>query len=149
MGSPYVPTKDKEAEFFLKEAKLKKGQIFYDIGCGDGRIVRTAVKEYQVKGTGIDINPLLIWLAKFLAKTKKVKNVEFITKNIFDVDLRKVDVLYIFLMPKLIEKIFPKLKKELKKGALVISHGFVVEGLKKNLIHKIDHTPFPTYFYRV
>jgi len=148
-GSPYVPTKNKESEFFLKEAQLKKGQTFYDLGCGDGRIVRTAVKEYKVKGTGFDINPVLIHYARLLTKFKKVNNITFVTKNIFDVDLRKIDVVYIFLMPKLIEKLCPKFKKEMKKNSILISHGFEVEGLKKKLYKKIDHKPFPTYFYKM
>lgn len=149
MGSPYVPTKNKEIELFLKEANLKKGQIFYDLGCGDGRIVRMAVKRYRVKGTGFDINPLLIFWARFLARIKKIKEAKFVTKNIFSVDLRQVDVLYLFLMPKLIEKLFPKLKNELRKNTLIVSHGFVIEGFKKKLIKKIDHRPFPTYFYKI
>ena len=148
-GSPYVPTKNKECEYFLQQAQLKKGQVFYDLGCGDGRIVRTAVERYQVKGTGFDINPLLIRYARLLARRKKVNGVTFITKNIFAVNLKKADVVYIFLMPKLIEKLLPKFKREMRKGTILISHGFKVEGLQKRLYKKIDHKPFPTYFYKI
>ncbi|MFH0979739.1 MAG: class I SAM-dependent methyltransferase, partial [Candidatus Roizmanbacteria bacterium] len=80
MGSPYVATSKKRIQEILKEANLKKGKIFVELGCGDGRIVRTAVKHYEVKGVGIDINPLLIYWAKILGKNKA----QFKVENIFD-----------------------------------------------------------------
>jgi len=148
-GAPYVPTKNKEIDVLLEEAKLKKGQLFFDLGCGDGRVVRIATERYGVRGIGYDVNPVLVRYARFLAKIKKVKGVQFFRKNIFDVDLKEVDVIYIFLMPKLMAKFLPKMKKELRKNTLIISHGFKVEGLEKKLFKKLDRKPFPTYFYRI
>lgn len=149
MGSPYVPTKTKELLNFLKEAKIKKGQVFLELGCGDGRVVRNAVKEYGVKGTGIDINPFLIWWAKFRAKLAKVPNVEFKVENIFKTDLSKADVIYLFLMPELLAKLQGKFEKETKKGAILISHGFKIIGWEKHNFKTIPNKPFPTYYYKI
>lgn len=148
-GSMYVPSKKKEVEEILKSIKLKKGQVFMDIGCGDGRVVQTAVKNYKVQGIGIDINPMLILIARSRSLWMKIRGIKFKTQNIFNTDLKQVDVLYIFLLPELIKKITPKLQKELKKGALVISHGFRIMDWEKKLTKTRKQKPFPTYFYRV
>lgn len=149
MGSPYVPTKKKELINFLKEANIKKGQVFLELGCGDGRVVRTAVGEYGAKGIGIDVNPTLILWARLRAKMAKVKGIEFRVENLFKTDVSKADIIYLFLMPELLVKLEKKLKKETKKGAVIISHGFKVEGWEKHNFKTIPNKPFPTYYYKI
>lgn len=148
MGSAYVPTRKKEIKKILKVANLKSGQIFYDLGCGDGRVVEEAVKTYKVKGWGIDINPVLIFWSNLKSRFKKINNLQYKAQNIFDVDLRNVDVIYLFLMPKLLVKLAPKLKKEARKNTLVISHAFKIDPFDSLLFKKLEGKPFPTYFYR-
>jgi len=72
----------------------------------------------------------------------------FIQKNILKFDLTKADYIYLFLFPALIEKLVPKFDKELKKGTVIISHGFPVNEYKNKLIKKVERNPFPTYYYR-
>ena len=148
-GAPYVPTNSKEADIILKEANLKKGQSFIELGSGDGRLVRKAAKTYGDHALGIDINPILVWYSKFLAFAESVRNASFLREDLFKVSLKGADIVYLFLMPELLEKLTPALKKDLRKGALVISHGFAIPALKKNLEKTIVHSPFPTYFYRI
>lgn len=148
MGAPYVPTKQKDLEETLKAANLKKNQVFLELGSGDGRVTRTAAKLYGVQGLGIDVNPLLIWYARFLAKLHKVRNCTFQKQNIFNTDFSKADVIYQFLMPELIKKLFPKYRTEIKKGTIIISHGFEIYGLQKYLIKTVERKPFPSYIYR-
>jgi tRNA A58 N-methylase Trm61 len=147
MGSPYVPTRKKDIEIILQEANLKKGKVFVELGCGDGRVTRSAVGKYGVRGVGVDINPIIIWLAKFWAKMEKIRKITFKRQNIFETDLSDADYIYLFLYPPIIKKLTPKFEKELKKDVLVISHGFKIEDWKKKLIKMIPHSPFPTYFY--
>ncbi len=149
MGSPYVPTKKQELLDFLKEAALKKGDIFLELGCGDGRVVRTAVEAYGVKGVGVDINMLLILWAKLKAKLSHTKGIEFRVQNIFKTDASHADVIYLFLMPELIAKLALKLKKEIKKNCVVMSHGFKIAGWDKYIVKTIPHKPFPTYYYKI
>lgn len=148
-GAPFVPTRVKEAEFVLREANLKKNSIFYDLGCGDGRIVRIAAQKFAVRGIGIDVNPLLIWYARLLSRIQKINCLEFIQQNILESNISGADVVYLFLMPKLVKTFRKKLDTDLKKETLVISHGFSIEGWEKKLFKKISHKPYPTYFYRV
>lgn len=147
-GSPFVPSSKNEVAHALAEVKLKKGSTFIDLGCGDGRVVMTAVKLYQVKGLGIDINPLLILYARFRAKRDN-HNTAFMRQSIFEADIASMDTIFLFLMPKLINKLTPKLISEASKDTLIISHGFPIPALADKLDHKREARPFPTFFYRV
>lgn len=148
-GSPFVASKVKEIKYILKEAHLKKGQKFYDLGCGDGRVVRKAVELYGVCGVGIDVNPCLIYWSRLMSKFQKLKNVAFKVGDISKIDFRDAQVIYIFLMPKFLKILQPQLKAKLRPNTLVISHGFKLEEMKNRLFKTIPHTPFPTYFYRI
>ena len=148
MGSPYVATKKNQVELILNTLQPKKGKIFYELGCGDARLLRKAVKDYGVLGFGFDVNPLLLWWASFLARKDGLKNIFFKRKNILNVNYQKVDYLYFFLLPELIVKLQKKLAKQLPKKAIVVSHGFPFLGWEKKLIKKIEDKPFPTYFYQ-
>lgn len=148
MGAPYVPTSKKNIHDILMKAHLKKGQIFLELGSGDGRIVREAVKKHGVRGIGVDINLLLIFLSRILAKRNHIENITFKKENIFQTDLSKAEVIYFFLMPELIRKIIPRFEKEINKGTLLISHGFKIPGWEGKLIDQIDTQPFSTFFYR-
>jgi len=150
MGSPYVPTRNKVIQDILKEIKFTKGQLFIELGSGDGRIIRTAVKKYHLKGLAVDINGLINLWAKILSKLDKTnENIVFKTENIFATDLTKADYLYLFLMPDLLKKLVPKFDKELKKETIIISHGFPIKEYKSKLIKQVDRRPFPTYYYRI
>lgn len=152
MGAPYVPTKNKLALEILKEVKFKKNGLFVELGSGDARIVRAAVKNYGVRGLAVDVNWLLILWSKilyYIAPPKAGDRLSFLRANILNVDLAQADYIYLFLFPALIEKLIPKFKKELRKGTIIISHGFPVEEYKSKLIKKVERTTFPTYYYRV
>jgi ribosomal protein L11 methylase PrmA len=149
-GAPYVPTSKKQLAHIFKNLKLKKGEQFIELGSGDGRIVRYAVKEFGVDGVGVEINPLLVWWSRFLARRdNSASKALFVKKNIFDYSLRNADYLYIFLMPELIVKLLPKFKQELKKGTVVISHGFKIIGYEKKLFYTEKEKTFSTFYYKV
>jgi hypothetical protein len=149
-GAPYVPTSKKQLEKIFKNISPKKEDVFVELGSGDGRLVRYAVKKYDLQGIGIEINPLLIWWSRFLARRDRTsKNVQFLRKNIFNFSLARADYLYIFLMPELIQKLLPKFKKELKKGTIIVSHGFKIIGFEKRLIHIEPDKTFSTYYYKI
>lgn len=153
MGAPYVPTKNKLALEILKEVKFKKNGLFIELGSGDGRIVRSAVKNFGVQGLGVDVNWLLIIWSKILKfldpRLRGDDKLSFVTENILSVNLTKADYIYLFLFPALIEKLVPKFHKELKKGTIIISHGFPILEYKSKLIKKVERATFPTYYYKV
>ena len=148
-GSPYVPTSKKELAKIFSPHLLEKNDHFLELGCGDGRIVFYVAQKYPCRSIGVDINPLLIFYSRLKGKFLKARKVKFEIKDIFKTNVSQADVIYLFLMPKLLKKLAIKLKKETKKGCLIISHGFVIQGMKKNLIKTLARKPFPTYYYQL
>src|SRR5580704_16073804 len=114
---PYVPTTEEAVNAMLKLADVKSSDIVYDLGCGDGRIVIAAAKEYGAHGVGIDINPVRIAEAKENAKKAGVENlVRFEENDLFDADIHAATVVTLFLLNSVNEKLRPKLLKDLKPG---------------------------------
>lgn len=148
-GAPFVPTKYRVIDEILKLAKLKKGQVFYELGSGDGRVSRFASKKYQVKATGFELNLLLVIYSTILARLQHIKKVCFIKKNVYKVSLKDVDVLFLFLLPGMVRKLETKILDECKNGTLIIAHGFKIPYLEKNLVTTIPRNIFPTYYYKI
>ncbi len=122
---PYVPTQQETVEKMLEMAGVKAGDIVYDLGCGDGRIVITAAKKFGATGVGVDLNPQRIKEANENAKAAGVEDkVRFVEGNLFDFDFSEANVVTMYLLPSVNLKLRPKLQKELKPGSRIVSHDF-------------------------
>ncbi len=123
--APYVPTSPSVLHAMLELAHTKKGDVLYDLGCGDGRIVIAAAKQYGAHGVGIDINPQRIQEANANAQRAGVESlVRFEQQNVYDADLSHATVVMLYLLPEINLKLEPKLRRELKPGARIVSHTF-------------------------
>ena len=121
----YVPTPYEVVDEMLKLAGVKKGDVLYDLGSGDGRIPVTAAKKFGIRAVGIDIDPTRIEEAKENAKKNGVtKLVEFRNEDLFRAKLGDATVVTLYLLPDLNVKLRPKLLTELKPGSRIISHQF-------------------------
>ena len=122
---PYVPTTEEAVRAMLKLADVKKADIVYDLGCGDGRIVIAAAKTYGARGVGIDIDPDRIQEARENAKKAGVENlVRFEENDLFQANFREATVVTLFLLPSINLKLRPKLLQNLKPGTRVVSNTF-------------------------
>ena len=122
---PYVPTTEEAVRAKLKLADVKKADIVYDLGCGDGRIVIAAAKTYGARGVGIDIDPDRIQEARENAKKAGVENlVRFEENDLFQANFREATVVTLFLLPSINLKLRPKLLQNLKPGTRVVSNTF-------------------------
>ncbi len=122
---PYVPTPENVVEEMLKLANIHKGDVLYDLGCGDGRIVITAAKQFGIRGVGIDLNPERIKEAKENAKKAGVTNlVTFRNEDLFKADIRPATVVTLYLLPSVNMRLRPRLWSDLKPGTRIVSHDF-------------------------
>jgi SAM-dependent methyltransferase len=123
----FVPTPHETVQAMLKLGEVKRGDILYDLGSGDGRIPIAAAKQFGVRGTGIDIDPQRIAEANANAKEAGVTNlVRFRQEDLFKADFSDATVVTLYLLPSLNEKLMPRLLSELKPGTRIVSHAFLM-----------------------
>src|SRR5262245_46563377 len=149
---PYVPTKEPIVDRMLQMAKIKPGDVIYDLGCGDGRIVIAAAKRFGIRGVGIDIDPQRIAEAQENAKKAGVADrVQFIQGDLFDADIKGASVVTLYLLPEVNMRLRPKLLSDLKPGTRVVSHNYDMGDWKPEQSAKItvDGTEHVVYAWTV
>ncbi len=121
----YVPTPPEVVDAMLKVAKVTKDDVVYDLGCGDGRIVVTAAKQFGARGVGIDIDPQRIKEARANVESAGVGDrVQILQADLFESDIHEATVVTLYLLPSLNLKLKPILFKQLKPGTRIVSHAF-------------------------
>ena len=119
----YEPTSPDVVQVMFRLANVKSGEVVYDLGCGDGRIVITAVREFGARGVCVDIDPQRIAESRENARAAGVtENIRFLNQDLFEADVSEASVVMLFLSPELNLKLRPKLLRELKPGARIVSH---------------------------
>jgi ribosomal protein L11 methylase PrmA len=121
----FVPTPHEVVDDMLRLANVRKGDILYDLGSGDGRIAIAAAKKFGVRAVGIEIDPERVREANENARRAGVTNlVEFRQEDLFKADFREATVVTLYLLPDLNVKLRPRLWEELKPGTRIVSHQF-------------------------
>jgi SAM-dependent methyltransferase len=134
---PYWPTPAKVVDKMLELAEVKKGDVVYDLGCGDGRIVVAAAKKHGVKCFGFDLDPERVKESLDNVKKNHVEDLVTIKKaDIFTLDLKEASVVTLYLYPELNVRLMPQLEK-LKPGSRIISHDWDMKGAKPNKLVKM------------
>jgi len=134
----FVPTPQKVVDKMLELAEVKKDDLIYDLGCGDGRIVVTAAKKFGCKAVGYDISPKRVKESLENVKKNNVADlVRIEQKDIFTLDISKADVVTLYLLPSLNVKLIPQLEK-LKPGSRIVSHDFDMKGVKPDKVVTIS-----------
>ncbi|MCJ7573693.1 class I SAM-dependent methyltransferase [Candidatus Bathyarchaeota archaeon] len=128
--APYVPSPIPIIREMLDLAKAGPGDVLYDLGCGDGRILFTAVEEYNVdEAVGYDLNPLMVKALKQKIREKGLGDrIRVAKSNFFNIDLTPATIVTLYLTTSGNSKLRPKFEKELKGGARVVSHDFPIQG---------------------
>jgi ubiquinone/menaquinone biosynthesis C-methylase UbiE len=125
----WVPTSDAVVDAMLTLAHVTRADVVYDLGCGDGKIVIAAARQYGARGVGIDIDPQRIREAKEKARAAGVTDrVRFVLGDIFDpaIPIGDATVVTLYLLPSLNERLRPRLWRELKPGTRVVSNSFTM-----------------------
>jgi len=130
----FVPTPQDVVDKMLELAEVKKEDLVYDLGCGDGRIVVTVAKRFGCKAIGYDIDPNRVKESlENVAKNNVGHLVGIEQKDIFTLDLSKANVITLYLLPELNVKLIPQLEK-LKPGSRIVSHDFAMRGVKPDKV---------------
>ena len=125
--APYVPTPQDVVDRMLALAQVTKDDVVYDLGCGDGRIVITAARQFGTRGVGVDIDPQRIQESEANAKAAGVENlVSFRLQDAITVDVSPATVVTLYLLSASNLKLRPILTKQLKPGARIVSHAFTM-----------------------
>jgi SAM-dependent methyltransferase len=124
-SAPFVSTPVEVVDRMLRLAEPKPGELLVDLGSGDGRIVIEAARRYGARGLGIEIDKSLVERAREGARRAGVESlVRFEAQDLFETDLRGVDVVTLYLLPEMNEKLMPRLLQDLKPGARVVAHDY-------------------------
>jgi cyclopropane fatty-acyl-phospholipid synthase-like methyltransferase len=122
---PYFPSTDEAVDGMLKLARTGPDDVVFDLGCGDGRIVIAAAKQFGARGVGVEIDPAPLRLAVYYARRAGVEHrVRFVRGDLFDADLSEATVVTLFLFESLNRRLLPKLLKELKPGTRIVAHRY-------------------------
>jgi ubiquinone/menaquinone biosynthesis C-methylase UbiE len=120
----FVPTPPSAVERMVEMAGVRAGDLVYDLGCGDGRIVIAAAKQQKIKAVGVDIDPERVAESRENVRVAGLESsVEIRQADVFDLDLSDADVVFLYLTPRLNARLMPQLRK-LKPGARIISYEF-------------------------
>ena len=153
--APFVPSPNCVVEYMLKLADLKAGEVLFDMGSGDGRIVIMAAKTFGARGVGVELHEDLVKKALGTIHENGLEDrVTIVNGDMFNVNLTSADVVYLYLTTSANDKIRPKLESDLKKGARVVSHDYEIIGWRPEKVENFCENPqlgYPShtiYLYR-
>ncbi len=140
-GGPFVPTPWVILDEMLKLADIRPDDTVYDLGSGDGRLVIAAAERHGARGVGIERHPDLVVYSRALAERRGVADrVKFVEGNVLEADVRSATVVMMYLLPRLVVQLVPKLRAELPVGARIVSHDYSLEPWKpdKTLAFEVE-----------
>ncbi|MGO9095393.1 MAG: methyltransferase domain-containing protein [Bryobacteraceae bacterium] len=129
--APFVPSPQLVVERMLEAAEVKPGETVFDLGCGDGRILIAAARDFKAKGVGVELSAELVRQAREeVSKLGLSNRVTILQGDLLAADLRSADVVTLYLLTESNDRLRPILEKSLRPGARVVSHEFKIRGWK-------------------
>lgn len=136
--APFVPSPQPVVERMLEAADLKPNETVYDLGCGDGRILITAAREFRAKAVGVELSEKLVKDAREQVKKLGLDNrVTILQDDLMKVDLRPADVVTVYLLTEANDQLKPAFERALRRGARVVSHDFKIRGWKPDRVEQV------------
>lgn len=147
-AAPFVPTRGKDIKRFLDFAQVKPGQLVYDLGAGDGRLVLALARDYKAQVVGFELSLLPYLWAKIKIKFSGLSDrANIVYKDFYQADISKANTVVCFLTPMAMNKLKPKFEKELKKNARVVSYAFEIKGWPNREVSKPDPNETAIYLH--
>ena len=140
--APFVPSPLPVIEHMLKLAELQPGEVLFDLGAGDGRTVTMAAKIFGARAVGVELREDLAKKAlRSINETSLANRITIVNGDLFNVNLKSADVVFLYLTTSANEKIRPKLENELKKGVRIVSHDYEIIGWRPIKIENFCENP--------
>src|SRR5438552_17710372 len=125
VAGPYVPTPWVIVDEMLKLADIRGEDVVYDLGSGDGRLVITAAKRCGARGVGVELQTELVEMARIAAKHEGVADrVKFVQGDLFETDIKDASVVMLYLLPRFVTRLVPRLRADLRPGTRIVSHDY-------------------------
>jgi precorrin-6B methylase 2 len=150
--APVYPTPETVVDQMLALAQIRPGEMVYDLGCGDGRIVIAAAQKFKARAVGIEIRrDIYERTLATVASLGLSDQVKIVHANALKYDLSPADVVTLYLLTSSNERLKPILLKDLKPSARIVSHDFEIRGWKAAAVNKmvVDGRPHMIYLYRI
>jgi hypothetical protein len=152
-GVPFIPTKDEIVEGMMSAINFKNNQTIYELGCGNGKMMFKIKKECDkknlknIKIKGYELISPLVWWVKWKKRTIKntTNKIEIFSRDFFKQDLADADIIFCYLFPPIMQRIFREIWPKLKEGTVLISHAFRIDDLKPKEVFKVDGTRVYVY----
>lgn len=136
--APFVPSPQVVVERMLEAADLKPNELVYDLGCGDGRILITAAREFRAKAVGVELSEKLVLQAREQVHRLGLDNrVQIILGDLMNVDLHPADVVTVYLLTDANDQLKPAFERSLRRGARVVSHDFKIRGWRPERVETV------------
>jgi protein-L-isoaspartate O-methyltransferase len=136
--APFVPSPELVVERMLEAADLKPSETVYDLGCGDGRILIAAAREFKAKAVGVELSDPLVKQGREQVKRLGLENrVTIVLGDLLHTDLRQADVVTVYLLTEVNDQLKPLFEKSLHRGARVVSHDFKFRGWKPQRVEEV------------
>ncbi len=123
-GAPYLPTLTPQVKTALAMADLRKGQHLLELGCGDGKILIAAAQQ-GIRVTGYELNPILVLICKLRTRRYK-KLVTVVWGNFWNIKLPESDAIFVFLLPKFMDRLDKKIVQESSAHVKLVSFAFEI-----------------------
>ena len=124
-GAPYWPSSMKKVRKMLAMAEIKQGELVYDLGCGDGRVIVAAARRYGARAVGVEIEPFrFFWCQILITVLGLRKRVRVVRRDLFSENLSDADVVFCYLLQRTNDRLEKKLIRELGPGARIVSNTF-------------------------
>lgn len=138
LTAPFFISSIKDMLAMFELADLGPEDKVVDLGSGDGRVVLAASRVAK-SAVGIEINPFLTLFSRFMAVMSANGKIKFKNKDMFKENLKKYNVVFIYLLPSSLEKLKQKLQTELEPGTRVVTHSFAIKGWEPKNTKKIEN----------
>ena len=143
-GAPWLPTPMRVVHKMLAMAEVGPGDLVYDLGCGDGRLIVAAARRYGARAVGIEIHPLrYLWCQVLVTVLGLRDRVRVVRGDFFAQDLSDADVVICYLLQRTNDRLAGKFERELARSTRVISKRFTFPGLR--LVRRDDRDKLYLY----